>query len=128
MANKRVPTPVSAASEEVVQAVEGVLASVTADASAPTAGEGADEPAGQSDTALKSGLALDSAGHVVGWRHPSDGDGETGGAVIEARVLVDHGGYHANTIALLTEAEAQICGDWADTHPAAVAYAKSLGA
>jgi hypothetical protein len=47
-------------------------------------------------------------------------------AMIEARVLVDHQDFRANTLALLTEAEAASCAGWADTDPDAVAYVKSL--
>jgi hypothetical protein len=47
-------------------------------------------------------------------------------ATIPARILLDHLDFRANTVALLTEAEAESCEGWADTDPAAVEYAASL--
>lgn len=44
---------------------------------------------------------------------------------IPARILVDHGGHRCNTLALLTEAEARDCKDWADLSHEAVEYAAS---
>jgi hypothetical protein len=45
---------------------------------------------------------------------------------IPARILVDHLGFKANTLAMLTEAEAAICEGWADLEEAAVEFVKSL--
>lgn len=51
-------------------------------------------------------------------------------ATVEVRVLVDSGEYAVNTVAHLTPeaAAAAVAEGWADDHPAAVAYAKSLKA
>jgi hypothetical protein len=45
---------------------------------------------------------------------------------IPARILLDHGDYKCNTLALITETEAENCADWADTSRAAVQYVASV--
>ena len=60
-------------------------------------------------------------------QHAADvAEAEAEEGTIPARILVDHGRFKCNTLALLTEAQAANCADWADTSDEAVAYVTSL--
>jgi hypothetical protein len=63
---------------------------------------------------------------------PEDEDDEApidSDRIVEVRILRNHVDYAANTIELVTEAEAKSGhGDWCDAHEDAVAYIKSLAA
>lgn len=89
-------------------------------ASTGAADTGTSTPAAPAATTSAEGGATTDEG--------ADDPDDAPAGTIEARILLDQGDWRVNDVALLTASELKvgIAAGWADNHPDAIAYARSL--